>query len=121
MKASELRIGNFVELNGVTHTVNGATIIYQKSTHNCNPIHITEEWLLKLGFSTITENSDETKNYWNKGADCSIDVETYLLSHKIEVGFKYRVHERIRTKQILFVHQLQNIYFALTGTELEIK
>ena len=124
--SNELRIGNYFQWSEIASMGIGIDFIKRAEDidkHNQlkDPIPLTEEWLVKLGFDIITENNDGTKNYWNKHKDCSVDVETYLLANKIEVGFRYRIYERKRTKQIIYVHTLQNLYFALTGQELTYK
>jgi hypothetical protein len=66
------------------------------------PIPLTEEWLLKFGFE------EWDKNAWQKGFDLSI--------HKIDSIFWYN-NNGINVL-IKYVHQLQNLCFALTGEEL---
>ena len=128
MKATDLRIGNWFRYQtkigydyDIFDTKYIQDLVNDPQDDFFEPIPLTEDILLKCGFSVITENEDETHNYWNKEKDCSVDVETFLLTNKIEKGFKYRVHERKRTKSIIYLHQLQNLYFALTGEELTIK
>ena len=69
------------------------------------PIPITEEILLKCGFSKFKgDNSDCFLN----------DFET---SCNMELLF----WKGTEIKNIKHLHQLQNLYFALTGKEIEIK
>jgi len=63
------------------------------------PIPLNEEWLLKFGFSG-----------WDKGN------YTMILSNGNFMEFEYVI-----AKNIKYVHQLQNLYFALTNEELTIK
>jgi hypothetical protein len=73
-----------------------------------NPIQITEEWLLQLGFyKNIDTGLFEKSGY-------QIDL-TVLKCHFYlpDFGDWY--------KEIEFIHELQNLYFALTGEELELK
>lgn len=81
--------------------------------NDLHPIPLTPEILEKAGFNSVTTNKDGSYNFWGKEIDASVDVEDGEL-------FRYRIHERIRTKSIQYVHQLQNLYQALTGQELEI-
>lgn len=66
-----------------------------------DPIPLTEEWLLNFGFKPFQ------KDFSIKG----------LIIHCRKRGFVVRKSIPI----IKHVHQLQNLYFALTGQELTIK
>lgn len=71
--------------------------------YNVNAIPLTEEWLRKFGFEKLQET------YFNGDFELDITDAGFLFSETyIKVSCKY-------------VHQLQNIYFALTGKELEVK
>jgi hypothetical protein len=69
------------------------------SLDDIEPIPLTEEWLLRLGF-----------NGWDKGNF------TMVLSNGNFIEFGYVI-----AKNIKHVHQLQNLYFALTNEELTIQ
>ena len=72
-------------------------------TDYANPIPIIEEWLLRFGFEL------EEGWYWKSS----------LRLFNIR-GLYFRANFPIKA-DILYVHSLQNLYFALTGEELEIK
>ena len=135
MKAIELRIGNYVSVildieNAISEVecvmidsidINTCRVssiserLMSFDRHNCNlkemiqPIPLTEEWLLKFGFNgecesfhmegiTIEEVSDGGK--WV--------VYMFDEYHAVECSLAIVQH----------VHQLQNLYFALTNEEL---
>lgn len=66
------------------------------------PIPLTEEWLLKFGF-------EYTKLYYIK-----YDDDLIIYFDGIDFYFK----RSSKSLTIKYVHQLQNLYFALTGEEL---
>ena len=67
------------------------------------PIPLTEEWLLKFGFDSMFSGAGYHKN-------------------GVEIGNNHNGFYILATSyQIEFIHQLQNLYFALTGEELTIK
>ena len=118
MKAQELRIGNLIKVISSKQTFDsyitqakGYDIvrIEEKSfTYwNYEPIPLTEEWLLKFGFRTEEPYSFELD-------DISINTKRELMwiftkcKNNVELEFPK------------YVHELQNIYFALTNNELEI-
>jgi hypothetical protein len=74
------------------------------------PIPLTEEWLLKFGF----EVDDHLMNP---------DDWPYVDYIKNEVrisepNYSFAFYGRDNELEIKYVHQLQNLYFALTGEEL---
>ena len=96
-----------------------------------SPIPITEEWLLKAGFEPRTEYGVKLKDF----VDMS-NIKYELLELK-KSNFKFLFQTNFSKGTIPFflgvnrmdslpfnleyVHQLQNLYFALTGEELTIK
>ena len=78
------------------------------------PIPLDEEWLLKLGFFVGSKKNCYYKDWAMNG------VETIVFEYHYKGGYDYEVGAN-RYKTIHYVHQLQNLYFALTGEELEIK
>jgi hypothetical protein len=69
---------------------------------NFSPIPLTEEWLLNLGFVKGLSGAFYI-------GDCIFHISGYL-SDKFD---DYMIKDNIK-----YVHQLQNIFFALTGEEL---
>lgn len=139
MKASELRIGNYLfgiddgyrETAMEVNCINGDQTYRLKHGNDSvgcyseiRPIPLTEEWLEKLGFKkNHPEISECFWNWWNKEKDFSVDVEYVLTDNGIEKLY-YAVLQNINGyrpyKHIIYVHQLQNIIYALTGEELTI-
>lgn len=125
MKASELRLGNWVECLSSTQQVQGVkmygdcsevdlTAIHWIDDVDIKPIPLTEEWLLKFGFD------DNDLTFINNGLELSWLIRMcesgerscFYLSDNFPEDFQIRVE---------YVHTLQNLYFALTGEELTIK
>lgn len=128
MKANELRIGNLAEYHIEDElderkewweviTIDSDDINWlekeEPETIDYRPITLTEEWLLKFGFESI-ENSGFFRKYYND--------KYYLLYNPKQQYTEICVNSicggQSKTK---YIHQIQNLYFALTGTELEIK
>lgn len=118
MKITEVRIGNLLFVPGVDREVIVSGIFrshfvcedkdgirFEESVRiNYQPILITEEYLLKFGF----EN-------W--------DINSWAISKRISIykqhgvyWFRYNSYSGVCLR---YVHQLQNLYFALTGEELK--
>lgn len=121
MKANELRIGNDINIGGSTIdtyqtfkptkvTINILKAIIEENIDRPDailsmfqPIPLTEEWLVKLGFKFNSDsNVYSIDNFF-------IYTEAY---NKIIITYDCLM------RSIGYVHQLQNLYFALTGEEL---
>jgi hypothetical protein len=122
MKTNELRIGNY--LNGKQ----GRVIVTEIRTNNSvkihdntssfyvgiclTPIEITKEWLLKLGFEFAVDT-------WYLNGFALWETEWGDDKGGTGIGYFYELRERgMMDKHIKYIHQLQNLYFALTGEEL---
>jgi len=103
MKASELRIGNLTDKGFIENLLESGIHVGKGKCFNYSevePIPLNEEWLVKFGFEKSTV-------WFRKG----VHAVNPLLANLYE--FK-----NIPVKEIEFTHQLQNLYFALTGNEL---
>lgn len=143
MNPKELRIGNLilddegfaVKISGVSpldhlnrcDTEEGCWVLFdilpvndkgnkgwEVESKNTKPIPLTDEWLTKLWFWPEKDN--------HRVSPCC----DYALVKKKDGYYIYNHSEVdgsltwIRTNAIQYVHQLQNLYFALTGEELAI-
>lgn len=110
MEAKDLRVGNWVEI------IQPKKDVYTTIQPSCfsveiekfyKPIQITEEWLKYFGF----KYNNPTYEWYDQNAVFFIQVN-YL-------GFDLiaKFHNQV-IKEIKYVHELQNLYFALIGKEL---
>lgn len=113
IKASELRIGNWVS-NGEKYFTMDSNTIYD--LHNFNVpfegILLTPEILEKSGFDYVSKYTCRIKGW----AFLRSFGGTGLIFH-----YDHDSNPRNRQVTMKYLHQLQNLYFALTGGELEIK
>lgn len=127
----QLRLGNYVMYEQTTHVVTamsrtlietewaGGTENYIHLPEELDPIPLTEEVLLRCGF--------EKDNY--KKGHIGIDYKSGEMTFDFvleEPGFmgewdKHYTFELPghRFVNVEYLHQLQNIFFAITGKELE--
>jgi hypothetical protein len=119
MKAQELRIGNLLqglsnirkiaEINTTSFTdTQGLSTLLRDSM----PILLTEEWLLKFGFEKLNRDVVAYEQ-------CNLIVE--WLFERWTGRLYFDAYTSIQIIEIKYVHQLQNLYFVLTGEELTIK
>ena len=116
MKAQDLRIGNYVEhhkevvrIVGITEEnpyIDTITIDYL-DWDEIEPIPLTEEWLLKFGFVKL----GKLDFFYISEQEMNFKVSCDL---KMIAWYNLQLHG----VEIKHVHQLQNLYFALTNTEL---
>lgn len=101
------------------------------SVNGLKPIPLTEEWLLKFGFER-----EALRNHYDFKLELNRGIEGDDVYHVLHIGFQEMGHslniERYyndtrsnimglhwKRRQICeYVHQLQNLYFALTGKDL---
>lgn len=109
MKANELRLGNYI------YCLDELSIVDIESLEMINdkfgwwyPIPLTEEWLKKFGF-------EENSYSWTKLQKLKhVGFATVKI---VKQGKNRLIYNGLNIKH---VHQLQNLYFALTGEELTI-
>lgn len=112
MKASELRIGNIIIKDNEEIIVSPYDMInLELGLNDYKPIFLTEEWLEKFRFNKTGED-DFDKTF---GDIKQISIRKNKLHNTDKLGV-YLNPKRIANIQ--YVHQLQNLYFALTGEEL---
>lgn len=120
MIANELRIGNYVLHKGKEYRVDGYDI-YKLDESNCDDISeisLTEEWLVKFGFNKKLLKRIGTTDLFLQGEFNSEFNQVYLST---DIGEGKICDPNTMIEGFKYVHQLQNLYFALTGTELTIK
>jgi len=109
MKATEFRIGNLVlwqnEIACIAQILE-LEVVFKCGDigfiKDCQPIQITKDWLLKLGF-------EETEFCFRLGT-------FFLTKSKQAERFFYQDYKNRFI--VMHVHQLQNLYFALYEEEL---
>jgi hypothetical protein len=122
IKVKELRIGNLVNFTfyGLTEVNSVYSFDYKtvKITNDVSyqiemvtAIPLTDEWLIKFGFEE--KYKDRLINgFWN-GGYC---IENNYFNKQL---FDFN-HQDVNLVSVRYVHQLQNLYFALTGKELSV-
>jgi len=142
MKSQDLRIGNYLYYEHTTHIVSGVhgnkvyswwvkdgepIIEYEAKDisgtqvenpyidviSQYEPIPLTEEWLIKLGFEKLTDSKDGFKNTtytYTKGISFIVYFDGVRLSTNFWMGNEKH-----------YIHQLQNLFYVLSGKELTIK
>jgi hypothetical protein len=136
MKATEIRIGNFVQDPRSTVKFFAPIIEinteYVKVASNPNkkfdfseiePISLSENWLLKFefkyrnecrGFGAILDLKKCPEN--TEVPEWKFHKSVAFIRDKNDIYLTMLAHPT--AYKIYFVHQLQNLYFALTGEEL---
>lgn len=137
IKASDLRSGNFFELEGMgcypvvdfscdfTGKLHQVTFLSSINYHRdrvpsetigtiipelwqVKPIPLTEEWIQRLGFARHPDDSIPGRRRINGIVEIFETTFAYYLNYP-------------NSKPIVSIHQLQNLYHSLTGEELTLK
>jgi hypothetical protein len=113
MDSKELRIGNWVSwLDGSDNFETTTSSI--SNSYSCKPIPLNEDWLVKFGFA---QYKDPESIYYSKEFEGLFNFDL-----RRSFGFPNFIWEFNDMPLFVdYVHQLQNLYFALTGEELTIK
>lgn len=133
MDVKELRIGNLIY---VTCLNSNMLELSEKSIEESNyhhvtdlsrgnkdwkyePIPLTEQWLIDFGFRHWRDEVYKKftlKLYANHQHRYSLTIhhikKTNVLSYYLHVNYDREI-------ELIYVHTLQNLYFALTGEELK--
>jgi hypothetical protein len=147
MRLNELRIGNFVYHKAVWSyrqkqepfiefqfawnesdwfAIGDCTLMEENIEH----IPLTKEWLLKFGFYLDKDKWYNIKYFtdYNESIE-EMCICINLVSNRCAVFDAIEETDMVNilsypimtAKRIYYVHQLQNLYFALTGIELQVK
>jgi len=122
MKANELKIGNYVlnENDDVVLLCKSRFRVMIKGNINYQPIPLTEEWLEKFNMELTDGFSNSRKLYLNNYEN-DISKITYSPKEGLLRLSNGDTKGTMLIPHIKYVHQLQNLYFALTGKEVTFK
>lgn len=121
MESTDLRIGNYIYFNDPDSEMPRVQTVRSLNTPTMNyftPIPLDSEWLENLGFKY---NAGFTDSYELNGFEIYGNpfLEGYQLESIFGHGLNIELVEKMNSKNpILYMHQLQNLYYALTGQEL---
>lgn len=127
MNAQDLRIGNWVYNNDNVKVTSKQIDLFDEGIYNLRAIPLTEEWLLKFGFHKDNYGLYfKVKNNAPFKSGCEIEfcAKNIVIDDKFvwEICKDFKLTERpIHYANIEHVHQLQNLFYALTNKELVYK
>lgn len=117
--ANELRIGNLTSMGVVYeiqqskfYVLNDKEESFNSAWAEIEPIPLTEEWLLRFEF--FRHHHDYSNGFiYIKNVIDNTEFEWGVYPNEIGSGIQI-----VNRKKIQYVHQLQNIFYAITQTEL---
>ena len=116
MTANELRVGNYFQWIKIASMGIGKDVITKDNHYTYEgfkePIPLTEEWLVKFGFEL--GNDEWYDLVIPNGLFLSVEQYTFNVVIGQVVQFSHAL------TKLKSVHQLQNLYHALTGEDLTI-
>lgn len=128
IKATDLRLGNKVLVNGQICTVNNLfpnnirvaelSVLHQINHESLyEPVPLTPEILEQCGFV-----KSEYKDFDHPVLKCRWVSKT-IVGTNIKPFLRFDSMTKLDkpSTDVYYVHQLQNLYYSLTGQELEIK
>ena len=132
MQSKDLRIGNVLKdrfgenvevkdigLDGINSNYGSSTI----SIEELKGVELNEDILVQLGFSKMTDTTPYNYRIHKSKMFFYIRYGTFTTDRGLTnlIGFNGLFVGNKFVRVIRYVHELQNLYFALTGEELELK
>ena len=122
IKPSDLRLGNWVMYDNRYFQISMIADVFPELNttefgigvvdyNNISAIPLSEEVLLKCGF----EKGDFSKTY------VRYSIGNFNIIHDTDKGIFICDGIKYTLVCVEYLHQLQNLYYALTGEELEVK
>lgn len=136
IEAQDLRINNYINkedglsvkvLSFDLYTYNfklSNGYVVKNHLKKANPIKLTEQWLLDLGFESLGYTCPETEFKENFPYKIKISKEETLeIEHDFSAGLSWSNDDYIPIGNLIYgsVHKIQNLYYSLTGEELILK
>jgi len=138
INANELRINNLLRYGNIIckvteieqfsyRVIDDEGISYKNTWADITPIPLTEDWLIRFGFTIVKEVVSSLTEFLLKDIYKGLKTahigenpvtDDYLFALKSN-GDNWYFQNKFHT--IKYVHQLQNLYFCLTGEELTLK
>ena len=112
LNATQIRVGNYVSFNEDIIKLDGslfAMYLQNELDKPFYPVKLTDKWLTDFGFT----NSKTQDKFYNKDNNVGISTADDKFRF-IQGNF---VCQLVLT-DLEYVHQLQNIFYSLYGTEL---
>jgi len=138
MKATELRIGNFLEFSNRIEPnkiikvgrrfFSSASVEKEDGDFTITPyykgIKINHEWLLKFGFTNLDQTNIYVKSMHKIGGEKLKSIAVYIDEENYTVAI-VDYYTGVEKTDLLhldyeYVHQLQNLFYALTGSDLSV-
>lgn len=120
MKATDLRIGNIIyNTKGQVDVVNLDALKYiqdYERIHQASEVSLTGEWMHDFGFS-----SSFTTDPQERPASKKYEINNFTIYQVDEDKQEFVFFAEKHSIDVKYVHQLQNLYFALNGEELTCK
>ena len=127
IQANELRIGNIIIINGITVALGTELfcLVVTNQTAPPQPIPLTPEILEKCGFDVVHKTNNHYAINDPNGIKDSHKISVFpTINNQWHIAFSDTLNgynDYTHTTKIQSLHQLQNLYFALTGEELTFK
>jgi hypothetical protein len=125
MKATEVRVGNwvynknrsFIKVSSISND-SGVMCIAHIPEYDCYPIPLSTDIVKKCGFGEVgmyenVYHKDNIRIHFDKNCKRENEETNSVLF------IIYSDDDSTFSKEVSSLHELQNLYFALTGKELE--
>jgi hypothetical protein len=123
--AQELRIGNCIyDVHGKVRFISHrklSDIASNPDNHGYQDIPLTAEWLEKLGFIPDQRADWNPFRYPQMNGNSSYTLSMNCVEQWVFSIWRDDIKQSITIRILEYVHELQNLFYVLTGEELVIK
>jgi len=124
MKPEELRIGNIVDLYGTNATIvlNDFISMHFDECHfgRFKPLKLTKEWFNYFGFYTYSKYQSILYIDYGKPNRLTFEIQKPYCMSKSHEFYSYIISKHY-FKELNYVHELQNLFHAISGEDLKRK
>lgn len=120
IQAKEIRIGNVLRYGAIFDKV--SSISEDEGDYKISCKGLAEGWITDFEPIALTAEILEKNGFELHGDEWQVQIDGHTECYEFnDDGIYYTGGEGVQlSRTIKFVHDLQNLHFALTGTELEV-
>lgn len=124
INAKNIRIGNILDRSGVAHKITAEDIAWLSSWCDPEKQELFDPIVIKSGYLKSFGFKEGKRDYWYDTGTHVLEIYPEDGEYLYPVFVEYQENSNeflgsVSLPRLRYVHELQNLFFALTGRELE--